>query len=295
MVDLVPLDNATGKDVEMNDAQAATIDRDDGMTSTQIDANSAILRCDDVRFVKELYPRLKPIDDVIERYRDSLENLPAIVIARDGVLVDGYHRWQAHVREKVDVIRVENLGNLTDAEIIRESIQRNARHGQQLSRQDKQRLAGQLWQSMAHLANGERVADLQELLGVSRDSIERWTKDARQAEKRAQQDRAWDLWLDCLTQEAIAEAIGAEQRTVSNWLEEIRKCGDFLEPPDSRQHFDIWQFQSADKDAGSQSYFGALPPQVVENLLWFSFLLVKKRHGRPFDYFFPSIKRSEAK
>lgn len=25
------------------------------------------------------------------------------------------------------------------------------------------------------------------------------------------------------------------------------------------------------------------------------FLLVKKRHGRPFDYFFPSIKRSEAK
>jgi hypothetical protein len=24
-----------------------------------------------------------------------------------------------------------------------------------------------------------------------------------------------------------------------------------------------------DKDAGSQSYFGAVPPQVLENLLWF--------------------------
>lgn len=55
----------------------------------------------DIRFVKELYPRLKPHDDVVERYRDALGNLPPIVVARDGVLVDGYHRWQAHVREGV--------------------------------------------------------------------------------------------------------------------------------------------------------------------------------------------------
>ncbi len=39
------------------------------------------------------------------------------------------------------------------------------------------------------------------------------------------------------------------------------------EPPDSRQHFDVWSFTTADKDAGAQSYFGALPPQVIENLL----------------------------
>jgi DNA modification methylase len=31
----------------------------------------------------------------------------------------------------------------------------------------------------------------------------------------------------------------------------------------------VWQFATADKTAGSQSYFGAIPPQVVENLLWF--------------------------
>ena len=29
------------------------------------------------------------------------------------------------------------------------------------------------------------------------------------------------------------------------------------EPPESRQHFDIWNFTTADKDAGAQSYFGA--------------------------------------
>lgn len=32
------------------------------------------------------------------------------------------------------------------------------------------------------------------------------------------------------------------------------------------QHFDIWTFPTAD---GESSYFGKMPPQVVENLLWF--------------------------
>ena len=230
---------------------------------------ATMIRCAEVRFVKELYPRIRPIDEVVERYRDAIDNLPAIAVARDGLLVDGYHRWQAHVREGRDEIAAENLGNLTDAEIIRESIRRNADHGQQLSRQDKQRMAGYLWSALAHLPNGERVDDIAATLAVSRDAVERWTKETRQTEREAAQAAAWDMWLDCASQTTIAEAIGVEQRTISNWLEKIRDCGKFLEQPDSRQHFDIWQFQTADQDAGQQSYFGAVPPQVVENLLWF--------------------------
>lgn len=227
------------------------------------------MKCSDVRFVKELYPRLKPIDDVIERYRNAIDNLPPITVARGGVLVDGYHRWQAHVREDREDIEAEDLGNLSDAEITRESIQRNATHGQQLSSKDKQRLAAQLWQSLGHLDSPERIADLVELLGVSRDSIERWTSDARASELAAKQDRTWDMWLDCNSQQAIADTIGVDQKTISNWLGEIRNCGNFLEPPESRQHFDIWQFQTRDDDDGQQSYFGAMPPQVAENLLWY--------------------------
>jgi hypothetical protein len=72
------------------------------------------IKCSEVRFVKELYPRLKPIDDVVERYRDALESLPPIIVARDSVLVDGYHRWQAHVREDVETIRPLSLGTESD-------------------------------------------------------------------------------------------------------------------------------------------------------------------------------------
>lgn len=227
-----------------------------------------MIRCDEVRFVKELYPRMKPMDDVIERYRDALSNLPPIVVARDGILVDGYHRWQAHVRESAETIQAESLGNLSDAEIIRESITRNASHGQQLSRADKQKMAGYLWGALAHLSNGERTADIVALLSVNERTVQLWTKDARKAEKDDQQSRAWDMWLDCLSYRDIADTIGVDDKTVGAWCaEKAQNFGNSA--PASRQHFDIWQFQTADKDSGQQSYFGAVPPQVMENLLWF--------------------------
>lgn len=226
------------------------------------------IKCGDIRFVKELYPRLKPHDDVVERYRDALDQLPPIIVARDGILVDGYHRWQAHVREGLDKIRAENLGNLSDAEIVRESIKRNSSHGQQLSRNDKQRMAGQLWATLAHLDSADRTKDIAELLAVSERSVQAWTKDARKSEREEAQAKAWDMWLDCNEQKSIAAEISVDEATISRWLQE-RKSAE-MQPPESRQHFDVWQFQMNDRDGGGQqSYFGSLCPQIMENLLWF--------------------------
>ena len=75
--------------------------------------------------------------------------------------------------------------------------------------------------------------------------------------KRAVQDRAYDLWLDCYSQRDIAEIIGREypafdgttQQTLSNWLNKFSADAENLSPPDSRQHFDIWQFATADRAA----------------------------------------------
>lgn len=220
-----------------------------------------------VRFVKELYPRLKPIDEVVEQYRDAVEKLPPIIVARDGILVDGYHRWQAHVREQATEIGAIDLGNLSDAEIVRESITRNATHGQQLSRADKQKIAAYLWTALGHLQNGERNAEISGLLGVSDRAIRLWTADERRAEKEAAQAQALDMWLDCRSQADIADSIGVDEATVSRWLQDGKSAE--MQPPASRQHFDVWQFKTADKDSGQQSYFGAVPPQVIENLLWF--------------------------
>jgi DNA modification methylase len=230
-----------------------------------------------VRFVKELYPRIKPNDEAIERYRDALEKLPPITIARDGVLVDGYHRWQAHVREEVETIQAEDLGNLSDAEIMREAIVRNASHGQQLSRADKKREAGRLWDAFKHLEPKARTAEIAELLAVGEATAYSWTQDARKEEKDALKEKVWQLHLSCLSQRQISDDVGVTQPTVGSWVKENSKLGIFYQPPGATasqpwgnvQHFDVWSFQSNDREGGGQqSYFGACPPQIMENMLW---------------------------
>jgi hypothetical protein len=230
-----------------------------------------------IRFVKELYPRIKPNDEAIERYRDALEKLPPIVVARDGVLVDGYHRWQAHVREEVETIQAEDLGNLSDAEIMREAITRNASHGQQLSRQDKAREAGRLWKAFENLEPGEREKEIADLLAINVKTVQRATKDARKEEKQAMQEKVWQLHLSCLSQRQITDATGTPRKTVDDWVGDFGQLSIFAQPPGrtdaqpwgSIQHFDVWSFASNDREGGGQqSYFGACPPQIMENLLW---------------------------
>ena len=143
-----------------------------------------------VAFVKELYPRLREDDSAIERYRAALDRLPPIVVARGRVLVDGFHRWQAHRREGSTQIQVVDLGDLTDIEIRRESITRNAAHGQQLSAKDKQRLAGLLWRDLSESDDDKRVAQIAEWLSVSNSSAYAWTKDARKDELAAKMAEA---------------------------------------------------------------------------------------------------------
>jgi transposase len=219
---------------------------------------------DAVQFVKELYPRLREDEAAIERYRHAVDLLPPIAVARGHVLVDGFHRLQAHRREQRETIAAEDLGNLTDAEIRRESITRNATHGHQLSQADKRRLAAMLFRDFAALRNGERIGEIAQLLSVSTRSVESWTQDARATEKAEQQSRAWDMWLDCWEQKAIAAEIGVSEATISEWFDKRKSAEN--EPPESRQHFDIWTFPTSDSVGG---VFGRMPPQVVENLLWF--------------------------
>jgi len=103
------------------------------------------------------------------------------------------------------------------------------------------------------------------LLSITKLTLETYLREAKREEKEAQKAKAWDLWLDCLTEQAIADDIGVDQATVSRWIMQKRKDPDLHNPPASRQHFNIWQFH----DGRDGSYFGRMPPQVVENLLWF--------------------------
>jgi adenine-specific DNA-methyltransferase len=242
------------------------------------------LPIDDVRFVKELYPRLREDDAAIERYRDAIDNLPPIVTARGGVLVDGFHRWQAHKREARKTIDAEDLGDLSDAEILRQSYRRNARHGQQMSKADKIRAAEHMYRNLGGTED-ERYAEIAEVLSIVLPVAKKYAAAARADEQRIKQAQAWDMWLDCaMTQREIGEKLGESQQTINNWVQKRERDSRFCTPPGATsdnpwgrvQHFDVWTFRTADDDpdgdddtAGTGSYFGKMPPQVVENVLWF--------------------------
>lgn len=220
---------------------------------------STELNIHDIQFVKELYPRLREDDAAIERYRASLDLLPPITVARGRVLVDGFHRWQAHRREGAETVQVDDLGNLTDVEIVKESVRRNSSHGRQLETKDKRRMADLLWRQ------GTRDEDeLCALLSVTAKTCAEYLRDAKRDEKAEQKAKAWDLWLNCRSYRDIAAAIDGDDATVGRWVDSFsNELGN--EPPESRQHFDVWSFQTS---TGDSSYFGAMPPQVVENVLW---------------------------
>ena len=90
------------------------------------------------------------------------------------------------------------------------------------------------------------MKDIAELLAVSERSVQAWTKDARKSEREEAQAKAWDMWLDCATQTDIADELGVSQQNVSNWVQNREQSSEICSPPESRQHFDIWQFATAD-------------------------------------------------
>lgn len=73
-------------------------------------------------------------------------------------------------------------------------------------------------------------------------------RDAKRDEKEALKTKAWDLWLNCLSEREVAEQLGVDHKTVGKWCgEKSDELG--ISPPGATtdapwgnvQHFDIWQ------------------------------------------------------
>lgn len=228
-----------------------------------------------VKLVKDLYPRLDHDESAVERYRDAIgPDLEPITVADsethgEHVLVDGYHRSKAYEREDLPLIPAYDLGLLSDDEILEESVRRNNKHGVPMTQKDKTALAAKLWGSYRERFGGEAVTALSGLLRSSPRTVERATAQARAAEQEELHRQAWDLHLECLTQEQIAQRLlgkPEKHKTISNWLGNFRQASEITKdlPPQLRQDFDVWKLPG-DEDS---AYFGRLPAGLVENLLW---------------------------
>ena len=134
--------------------------------------------------------------------------LQAIAVQAVRVVPDLYPRLQDDP--------AEDLGNLTDEEILAESIRRNATHGHQLVDADQRHLSLRLWKPGA-------AAELAALLSVPERTLRGWTADLRGEERRQRQQQAVALWLDCLSDREIARRLEVDHKTVAAWVGEFRQ------------------------------------------------------------------------
>src|SRR5262252_5575362 len=99
----------------------------------------------DIVFRSDLYPRLETNPLTVQKYAEDLDVLPPIEINQKSELIDGWHRWTAHIKRERSTIRAFVTHTASDAELRELAIERNASHGLQLSQSDKKALARKIY------------------------------------------------------------------------------------------------------------------------------------------------------
>lgn len=143
-----------------------------------------------------------------------------------------------------------------------------------------------------------------------------WTRTQREDEKTERQRKALGLYLQCLTQEEIAEKLGRAIGTINSDLAGCKNGKTAENAPDPLRFADMWSFVECDKRFG-HDFKGRIPGQIVQHTLYYytemfdivvdpmagsgttidvSKLMLRhyKCHvcGRPFkDYYLPEEKR----
>jgi len=185
-------------------------------------------------------------------------------------LIDGWHRWTAHKKAEAATIRAIVTTTDSDAHLLELAIDRNAKHGLQLSQNDKRDMARKIYNMTPE---GDRDATKKRLavvLSVPERTIRDWLSRIDKDTKEARKKRIFELWLGCHTQEEIAKAVALPQQTVSGLLPDLAELPDSVKPyadhlvDFERPIYNVWKQQ--EKSAGT-SHFGNSDSRWVDNLL----------------------------
>lgn len=226
-------------------------------------------RVDEIIWRKDLYPRFEPNPTVIDQYAESLDELPPIEVNQHNELIDGYHRWTAHKVAKAETIAVVVTHTESDKQFLRLAIERNARHGLQLSSAEKKHFVLEMYTGKA-----EEKAELARLFSVSERTIARWTS-RRDKDLKVRRDQIIaDMWLACYTEEEIAAEVGCDRATVNRAVEEPCKMdswqkhtvfADYQDPDWKPPLYSVWKLQEKTNGTG---HFGNSEASFTDNLLY---------------------------
>ena len=116
-------------------------------------------------------------------------------------------------------------------------------------------------------------------LAISRRSFKRWTQNKRQRKEKEIKQEIEDSWMQCETQEGIAEAVGVSVGTINAEIDKIFKNGQVSETENfanfGPQLYTVWKFP---KLTNQSRVFGSIPQEILDNLLYY--------FTKPFDVVF---------
>lgn len=228
-----------------------------------------------VVFRNDLYPRMESSVATVQKYAEDLEVLPPIEINQHNELIDGWHRWTAH--KKMSQLEIKAIVTPTngDAHLLELAIDRNAAHGLQLSQADKQSMARKIYNSTHERDRAEKKKQLAKLLSVSSSTVQNWLSRIDKDAKEERNNRIFDKWLACWTQEEVAKSEGLTQQATALVLQEFPTLEKLVRPqqtlatygePDWKPPiYNVWKQQ--EKTEGSK-HFGNSESRWVDNLIY---------------------------
>lgn len=237
------------------------------------------IKTSEVLFRKDLYPRIETSSIKVQQYAETLELLPPIEINQHNELIDGWHRWTAHKKQNIDEIAVIVTQTTSDVHLLELAIEKNAKHGLQLSQGDKRDMARKVYLGTPERDRDEKKIHLAKILAVSERTVRDWLSRIEKDAKEARNKRIFELWLACHTQQEIAEVVGCSEQPIKDVISDIsanlpknlkpaaEHLTDFTMPI-----YNVWKFKEKSPGPG---HFGNTEPTIVDNLLYL--------YTKPFD------------
>lgn len=245
-----------------------------------------------IKLRDDLYPRLNKNPEKVQAYSEDLEVLPPIEINQNNELIDGWHRWTAYKKNDKTTIPVIITETHSDAELLEFAIERNSKHGMQLTRDDKQDVARKIYHATPEKEREAKKKTLAKILSVSDRTVRDWLSRIDKDDTEKRNRNIFDLWMSCCTQEQIAEQVGLSHQAVALVLQETAKLPELAnlqefaagaegilkkiltkEKIAAAEHaidfdtplYNVWKFKN--KTSGS-SHYGNTEVTIVDNLLY---------------------------
>ena len=167
-----------------------------------------------------IYPRDGWSQPTVERYTEALkagDQFPPITLeTATNRLLDGMHRYQAHLSLGLAEIRAEHCQVPDDMPPLL-SASLSTRHGDRITGKDMQKVIRKVITDNPDYP----MVTAAKVLGVTRQTVSKWASDITERRKSIRKVKVLLLSRLGWKQEAIAPFVGVSQRQVSTDLEEM--------------------------------------------------------------------------